>query len=121
MSGLCGALEVPFSYSILYVCIGVCLYSSFNNCVRISPVSDSVLQLGEDSAVQGVNVRQLVENLSKPLFLQHRFPLVPNGCPHRFPKVLAHRAEKLGFIIFVKHLTKLKFSPKSVFSSLLLQ
>lgn len=57
----------------------------------ISPVSDSILQLVEDSAVQGVNIGQLVENLSKPLFIQDGFSLVSDCCPHGFPKVLAHR------------------------------
>lgn len=56
----------------------------------LSPVADSILQLIEDSAVQGVNIRQLIENLPKPLFVQHGFPLLPNRSPHRFPEVLAH-------------------------------
>lgn len=55
-----------------------------------SPVSDSTLQLIQDSAVQSVNIRQLVENLSKPVLVQHRFPFVPDRCPHCFSKVLQH-------------------------------
>lgn len=55
-----------------------------------SPMSDSILQLIQDSAVQSINIRQLSENLSKPVVVQHRFPLVPDCCPHRCSKVLQH-------------------------------
>lgn len=57
-------------------------------CCSGSPVSDSILQLIQDSAVQSINIRQLIENLSKPVLVQHRFPFVPDRCDHRFTKVL---------------------------------
>lgn len=59
-----------------------------SSCLCVSPVSDSILQLIEYSAVQGVNIRQLIENLSEPLFVQHGFPLIPDRCSHSFPKIL---------------------------------
>lgn len=59
----------------------------------VSPVSDAVLQLGEDSAVESVNIRQFVENLSKSLFLQRRLPLLPHSRHRRVPKVLANGME----------------------------
>lgn len=49
--------------------------ASVNACERrraadaVSPVSNSILQLIKDSAVQSVNIRQLVENLSKPVLV----------------------------------------------------
>lgn len=101
MSAICGRKGI---------CAHVVLTASCG--ARVSPVSDSVLQLVEDSAVQGVNIRQLIENLSQPLFIQHGFPLVSDCCPHRFPKVLAHRGTVI-FSFFVQNLTKLTISLKS--------
>lgn len=41
----------------------------FKQVNAVSPVSDSVLQLIQDSAVQSINIRQLIENLSKPVLM----------------------------------------------------
>ena len=62
----CESVDGNSSLVIAYVFMSV---FTVLDSVRVSPVSDSILQLGEDSAVQGVNIRQLIENLSKPLFV----------------------------------------------------
>lgn len=121
MSALCGGKGTSVEGNLLFrysICVPVVLTATDG--VHVSPVSDSVLQLVEDSAVQRVNVRQLIENLSQPLFIQHGFPLVPDCCPHRFPKVLAHgrvwRNDYFSF--FTQNLTKLTISLKFAYLSL---
>lgn len=62
---------------------------------RVSPVANSILQFSEDRTVQGVNIRQLVENLSESSIIQHGFPVIPDRRPHGFPKVLTRGRVKL--------------------------
>lgn len=65
--------------------------------LQLSPVPEPILQLVEDSAVQGVNIGKFIEDLSKPLFVEHGFALVADGRAHGLAEVLAQARKGFYF------------------------
>lgn len=73
------------------------VWLAFVGHLQLSPVPEPILQLVEDSAVQGVNIGKFIEDLSKPLFVEHGFALVAHGRPHGLTEVLAQARKGFHF------------------------